>query len=277
MPTMDSQREGEAGSGMSRSVRTARILILGGTSEARALAAALAERKDLSVTLSLAGRTAEPLPQPVPVRIGGFGGSGGLADHLRKERTDVLVDATHPYAAAISANAAVAAADAGVKLLALRRPPWMKAEGDDWTEIANMEAAVEALGRAPRRVFLALGRKELQPFASAPQHVYLVRSVDPVDPPLAVPHATYITARGPFSESEDRALLERHRMEMVVAKNSGGEASYGKIAAARALNLPVILLQRPALPEMESVETVEDALAWLDHAMTSTSAAARGV
>jgi precorrin-6A/cobalt-precorrin-6A reductase len=140
-----------------------------------------------------------------------------------------------------------------------------------------MEDAVQALGKVPRRVFLALGRKELQPFAAAPQHVYLVRSVDPVDPPLAVLHAIYLTARGPFSEAADRALLERHRMEVVVAKNSGGEASYGKIAAARALHLPVIMLERPALPEAESVETVEEAVRWLDHAMTSMSAAARGV
>ena len=92
-----------------------------------------------------------------------------------------------------------------------------------------------ALGEAPRRVFLALGRKELAPFAAAPQHVYLVRSVDPVDPPLDVPQAIYLTARGPFTEEEDRALLERHRIEIIVAKNSGGEATYGKIAAARAL------------------------------------------
>ena len=138
-----------------------------------------------------------------------------------------------------------------------------------------MEDAAEALGKAPRRVFLALGRKELRPFEAAPQHVYLVRSVDPVDPPLAVPHAIYVTARGPFSEEEDRALLERHRIDAIVAKNSGGDATYGKIAAARALHLPVIMLKRPALPEAESVTSVEDALAWLDHAMTFSTA--RGV
>ncbi len=138
-----------------------------------------------------------------------------------------------------------------------------------------MERAVEALGQAPRRVFLALGRKELAPFVAAPQHLYLVRSVDPVDPPLAVPQAIYLTARGPFSEAEDRALLERHGIDAIVAKNSGGAASYGKIAAARALHLPVIMLKRPALPETPSVEKIEDVVAWLDHAVTF--AAARGV
>ena len=139
----------------------------------------------------------------------------------------------------------------------------------------TVEGAVAALGSTPRRVFVALGRNELQPFAAAPQHHYLIRSVDPVDPPLAVPHATYITARGPFSEAEDRALLERHDIELVVAKNSGGPSTYGKIAAARALGLPVIMLKRPALPEVESAETVDEVLTWLDHALTFSTA--RGV
>jgi len=260
---------------MARSARIGRILILGGTAEARALAGVLVERKDLAVTLSLAGRTAQPLAQGVPVRSGGFGGAEGLADYLRAERIDVLIDATHPYAAAISANAVEAARAAKAPLLALRRLPWSKAPGDMWTEVDTMEDAVKALGETPRRVFLALGRKELRPFEAAPQHVYLVRSVDPVDPPLAVPHTIYVTARGPFSEEEDRALLERYRIAAIVAKNSGGDATYGKIAASRALHLPVIMLKRPALPEAESVTTVEDALRWLDHAITFSTA--RGV
>ncbi len=227
------------------------------------------------MTLSLAGSTETPLPQPVPVRRGGFGGVAGLADYLRAERIEALIDATHPYADAISANAGHAAQGTGVSLLALRRPQWPRAEGDRWIEVETVKEAVAALGIAPRRVLLALGRKDIQPFETAPQHVYLVRSVDPVDPPLAVPHAIYLTARGPFSKAEDRALLERHRIEAVVAKNSGGRATYGKIAAARALHLPVIMLTRPALPDAPSVETVDEALAWLGHARTS--AAARGV
>ena len=252
-----------------------RILILGGTAEARALAEALASRKEFAVTVSLAGRTAEPLPQAAPVRSGGFGGTEGLARYLRDERIDVLIDATHPYAAAISANAARAADNAGVKLLALRRPPWERIDGDDWIEVASVEDAVRALGQAPKRVFLALGRNELQPFAAAPQHSYLVRSVDPVDPPLAVPDATYIEARGPFSESDDHALLARHSIEAIVAKNSGGKATYGKIEAARALRLPVIMLKRPAPPDVASVATAEEIVAFLDHALTLSTA--RGV
>jgi precorrin-6A/cobalt-precorrin-6A reductase len=134
---------------------------------------------------------------------------------------------------------------------------------------------VQTLGQAPKRVFLALGRNELQPFTSAPQHLYLIRSVDPVDPPLAVPHATYVVARGPFSAREDRDLLQRHAIAAIVAKNSGGEAAYGKIAAARALQLPVIMMRRPALPEVASVATVDEVLALLDHALTLSTA--RGV
>ncbi len=252
-----------------------KILILGGTAEARALAEALAARPHFAVTVSLAGRTLEPLPQAAPVRSGGFGGAEGLERYLADERVDVLIDATHPYAAAISANAARAAESAGVRLLALRRPPWRKVAGDDWVEVESVERAVAALGQAPKRVFLALGRNELQSFAAAPQHFYLIRSVDPVDPPLAVPHATYITARGPFSESEDRALLARNNIEAIVAKNSGGKASYGKIEAARALHLPVVMLKRPALPEVASVATVSEVLTFLDHALTLSTA--RGV
>jgi len=252
-----------------------RILILGGTTEARQLAQRLAGRTGLAVVLSLAGRTAAPAQQPVPVRIGGFGGAEGLADYLSDQKIDALIDATHPYAAIISANAANAARRAGVRLLALRRPGWVPVAGDRWIEVADVTVAVHALGDTPRRVFLALGRKEIEPFVVAPQHYYLVRSVDPVVPPLAVPHAVYITGRGPFAETDERTMLEQHRIDVIVAKNSGGAATYGKIAAARALGLPVIMLRRPAMPDVEAVETVDDAVAWLDHALALVTA--RGV
>jgi precorrin-6A/cobalt-precorrin-6A reductase len=247
-----------------------RILILGGTAEARQLAERLAVRSDLVVTLSLAGRTSKPAAQPVPVRVGGFGGSQGLADYLTSERIDALIDATHPYAAVISANAAQAATTSGVRLLALKRPPWVPVAGDRWTEVADVPAAVTALGVPARRVFVALGRKELAPFVDAPQHHYLVRSVDPVEPPLAVPHATYITGRGPFGEAHERALLVARTIEVLIAKNSGGAATYGKIAAARTLGLPVIILRRPPLAQggsVPSVEAIEEAVAWIDHAL----------
>jgi precorrin-6A/cobalt-precorrin-6A reductase len=252
-----------------------RILILGGTTEARQLAGRLAGRAGLDITLSLAGRTASPAAQPVPVRIGGFGGAAGLADYLVRERIDVLVDATHPYAAVISANAVDAARRAQVLAVALRRPPWVAAVGDRWIEVADVHDAVRALGQKSRRVFVALGRNELGPFANAPHHHYLIRSVDPVDPPLPLPHASYVIGRGPFGEADDRALLREHSIDAVVAKNSGGAATYGKIVVARALGIDVIMLRRPPAAAGTAVETIEDAIAWLDHALTS--AAARGV
>jgi precorrin-6A/cobalt-precorrin-6A reductase len=252
-----------------------RILILGGTTEARALGESLAKRGDLEVTLSLAGRTASPVAHAVPIRVGGFGGAAGLADYLVAERIDALIDATHPYANIISENAATAARDTGVPFVALRRLPWRAVAGDRWIEVDDTVAAVSAIGETSRNVFVALGRNELGAFAGAPQHHYLVRSVDPVDPPLPLPHVTYVTARGPFSEATDGALMTAHQIEVVIAKNSGGNAAYGKIVAARALGIEVILLRRPSAPAAPAVETVEDAIAWLDHALTS--AAVRGV
>jgi precorrin-6A/cobalt-precorrin-6A reductase len=252
-----------------------RVLILGGTTEARLLGERLAKRGGLDVTLSLAGRTASPVPHAVPVRVGGFGGAVGLADYLVAESVDVLIDATHPYADIISANAAAAARNTAMAFMMLRRPPWIAAAGDRWIEVNDTGAAVRALGTEPRRVLVALGRNDLAPFAGAPQHVYLIRSVDPVDPPLPLPHATYITARGPFSEAGDRALMTAHAIDIVIAKNSGGSAAYGKIAAARALGIGVIVLCRPPVPDGPAVATIDDAVAWLDHALTS--AAARGV
>jgi precorrin-6A/cobalt-precorrin-6A reductase len=255
-----------------------RILVLGGTTEARQLAERLAPRRDLAVTLSLAGRTSNPVPHPVPVRIGGFGGAEGLADYLTSERVDRLIDATHPYAAMMSDNAARAATFAKVPLLALRRPAWTPVAGDRWTEVADMVAAARALGDTPRRVFLAVGRNDIAPFEQAPHHIYLVRSVDPVEPPLAVPQATYIQARGPFGEEDDRALLAAHAIDTVVSKNSGGAAAYGKIAAARTLGAEVILLRRPALPDVPTVEHIDDAVAWLDRALDhGPSSPVRGV
>jgi precorrin-6A/cobalt-precorrin-6A reductase len=253
----------------------ARVLILGGTAEARSLAGCLAGRGGLDVMLSLAGRTASPAPQPVPVRIGGFGGAAGLADFLQRERIDALIDATHPYAGIISANAVAAARQTAVRFVALRRPPWIAVAGDRWIEVTDVHEAVQAIGHASRRLFVTLGRTELAPFIEAPQHHYLIRSVDPVDPPPPLPHASYVTGRGPFGEADDCALMTAHRIEHVVAKNSGGTATYGKIAAARTLGIGVVMVRRPAISDGPAVETVEDAVAWLDHALTS--ATARGV
>ena len=242
-----------------------KILVLGGTTEARQLAGRLAGRHD--VTLSLAGRTENPVAQDVPVRTGGFGGAEGLAHYLRDNHVDLFIDATHPYAAQISANAAKAARLANIPAIALRRPAWVQQQGDRWTPVGSAAEAAGLLGPRPRKIFLALGRQELAPFEAVPQHTYLIRSVDPVEPPLAVPGATYILARGPFSEAGDRMLLETHGIDAIVSKNSGGEATYGKIAAARALGVEVFLIQRPPLPAMPSGAGVEEVLRLADQAL----------
>lgn len=256
-----------------------RILILGGTTEARELAERLASRADLEIVISLAGRTKAPALQPAPVRRGGFGGATGLADYMRNERIDALVDATHPYANIISGNATAAARLSGVPLLALRRPPWRAVTGDRWTEAADIAEAVRLLSDRPRRVFVTLGRSELAALSAAPQHFYLIRSVDPVDPPLPLLRVSYITDRGPFNEAGDRALMHAHEIDAVIAKNSGGGASYSKIAAARALGIEVIMLRRPVPLDAAAVVTVDEAIAWLDHALASVTARgmARGV
>ena len=201
----------------------------------------------------------------MPVRAGGFGGAEGLAAYLRDEAVDLVIDATHPFARQISANARAASAATGIPLIRLERLGWDEAEGDRWTRVASMAEAVAALGAEPRRVFLAIGRQEAKAFDAAPQHHYLVRSVDPVDPPLAAPDVDYLLARGPFAVEAEVALLQEHRIDVVVSKNSGGEATYAKMVAARILGLPVVLVERAAAEDGHRAETVEEAVRLLDH------------
>ena len=240
-----------------------RLLILGGTTEATALVQLLADDPAFAPTLSLAGRTRVPMASPVPVRVGGFGGAGGLADFLAQARICALIDATHPFAARLSANAGVAARQAAVPLLAIRRPAWVAGEGDRWTEVADMAAAVEALGRAPRRVFLTIGRQEVSAFAVAPQHSYVVRTIEPVGDALPVPHLTTISARGPFAAQAEEALMRDAGIEVVVSKNAGGTATEAKLLAARRLGLPVVIVRRPDKPAVPSAPDAAGALARL--------------
>lgn len=241
-----------------------RLLILGGTSEARDLAAALAAQGGFALSLSLAGRTRNPAAQAATVRSGGFGGAEGLAAHLVAAQIDALIDVTHPFAAQISRNAAAAARRAGVPILALVRPAWEPQSGDRWMAAKDIGDAIEKLGPAPRRVLAALGRNEVRALEAAPQHHYLVRSIDPVEPPLALPHVRYIEARGPFAEADEHALILENHIDAILSKNSGGAATYGKIAAARALGVEVILVARPARPAVETVADIGAAMAWLD-------------
>lgn len=237
--------------------------MLGGTTEASALATALAAQGERA-TLSYAGRTENPRAQAIPTRVGGFGGVDGLADYLTREGVTHLVDATHPFAARISANAIAAAERAGVKLLALTRSEWVDGPGDRWTRVADTEQAVAALGSGPARVFLALGRQTIGDFASAPQHFYLLRFVDAAAPP-ALPYHHLVVDRGPFTLAGERALLRDHRIEVVVAKNAGGSGARAKLDAARELGLPVVMIDRPFIPDRPQVGSVAQVLEWLDH------------
>ena len=237
-----------------------RILILGGTGEASALVRGLlALDAGFAPTLSLAGRTSQPKAEPVPVRTGGFGGPEGLAAWIAREGTDLVVDATHPFAARIGANAARACALTGVPLLAIRRPAWTPEAGDRWIGVPDMAAAAAALGPVPRRVFLTVGRQEVAAFAAAPQHDYVARAIE--DLALAVPRFTAIRARGPFDAAAEAAFLVARGIDILVSKNSGGGATYGKIAAARALGLPVVMVSRPEKPAVPSVPDAAAALA----------------
>jgi precorrin-6A/cobalt-precorrin-6A reductase len=251
-----------------------RVLILGGTTEANRLAAAVAKDPRIDAVLSYAGRTENPTPPPISWRVGGFGGIDGLADYLRTEKIARVIDATHPFAAQMSAHAVAACAMAGVSLLALERPPWQRVAGDRWIEVDDLAAATDALGMVPRRVFLGIGRQHLKIFAAHPRHFYLVRLVDPPRAPLPLRGAEVIVARGPFDPASDRAMLTRHRIEIVVARNAGGDAASAKIDAARELGLPVVIVRRPFIPAREKVETIAEVLRWLGHDETPTE---RGV
>ena len=251
-----------------------RVLILGGTAEANRLVAEVAKDPTIDAVLSYAGRTDNPTPPPIAWRVGGFGGVGGLADYLRAENIARVVDATHPFAARMSANAVAACALANVPLLALERVPWQRASGDRWIEVDNIVAAAEALGAAPRRVFLGIGRQHLQVFTAHPQHHYLVRLVDPPRASLPLREADVIVARGPFDLAGDRAMLMQRRIDIVVARNAGGDAAYAKIEAARDLGLTVVMVRRPFIPAREKVENVADVLRWLGHDLAPTE---RGV
>lgn len=238
--------------------------MLGGTTEASALAVLLAARGGDAV-LSYAGRVASPRAQPIPVRVGGFGGVEGLALYLRDHGVTHLVDATHPFAARMSANAVRAADRAGVRHIALTRPPWTPVAGDRWTRVADIEAAVTALAGPSRRVMLALGRMHVDAFAAQPQHDYLLRFVDVPDHPPGLPRHHLVVNRGPFDVEGDRRLLAAHGIEIVVCKNAGGTGAQAKLGAARALGLPVIMIDRPTLPTRLEVHAPENVLRWLDH------------
>jgi precorrin-6A/cobalt-precorrin-6A reductase len=248
----------------------ARVLILGGTAEARQLAEALAARGDVEVLTSLAGRTRDPLLPPGEVRRGGFGGAEGLAAFLHASRPTAVVDATHPYAEVISRNARRACAALGIPRLRLERPVWMPEIGDEWKEAANLADALRIAATIGTRVFLSAGRVDMNLLAGWPKLAFLVRTIEPVaDPPANV---TAIEGRGPFTVEGEQKLLKRHKIQVIVSKASGGEATFAKILAARALKLPVVMLRRPPPPGGAMVGEVPAALAWVDQLLLARRA-----
>lgn len=242
---------------------SARILILGGTGEARRLAAALAERPDVAVVSSLAGRVRDPALPVGEVRIGGFGGVAGLVEFLRAALIDAVIDATHPFAATISAAAVAASQRVGVPLLVLRRPGWTPGEGDDWHWVPSLAEAAAVLPGLGERVFLTTGRLGLAAFAGLDSHWFLVRAVDPPEPPVPR-RMRLLLDRGPFTLAGERALFTEHRIDVLVTKDSGGEMTAAKLCAARELEVPVVIQARPPAPDAPSVTTVADAVRWLD-------------
>ncbi|MCX4579204.1 cobalt-precorrin-6A reductase [Streptomyces sp. NBC_01571] len=240
------------------------VLVLGGTTEARRLAAELAGRPGVRVTTSLAGRVSRPGALEGDVRVGGFGGADGLARWLREQRVDAVVDATHPFATRITENAARAAAATGVPAVVLRRPGWRPGPGDRWHFAASLAEAAALLPPLGRRVFLTTGRLGLAAFAHLDGLHFLARSVEAPEPPLPQ-DIEVLLARGPFTVDDEWTLLRAHRIDVLVTKDSGGEATAAKLTAARALGLTVVVVSRPPLPDgVAAVPDVVSALARLE-------------
>jgi precorrin-6A/cobalt-precorrin-6A reductase len=239
-----------------------RVLILGGTGDAAQAIGQIAALPQVETIASLAGRTPKPnIPSIGTVRMGGFGGVAGLVAFLRDEKIDLLVDATHPFAAQISANAAQAAATVGIPRVLLNRPGWEPVVGDRWIEVADHTAAATILPGLAERIFLTIGRQELAAFADLTQRWFLMRMITPPDVPI--PPGEVILQQGPFSVAAEIALMQQYRVGAIVSKNSGGAATYAKIIAARELGLPVVMIPRPALPEGDVVSDVAAVVAWV--------------
>ena len=241
-----------------------RLLLLGGTREAVELARALDGDPGIETTYSLAGRTRRPAPVPAAVRSGGFGGPDGLEAYLREAGIGLVVDATHPYAAAISAHAAIACNLASVPRLVLHRPPWTRHPEDRWVEVPDAESAARALPALGKRALLTVGSRGLAPYVKEEDVTFVVRAVEPPAPALDPARFEVVLSRGPFELDAERRLLDSRAIDVVVSKNSGGAAARPKLEAARALGLPVVMIARPPPPPGERVESVAAARAWIE-------------
>jgi precorrin-6A/cobalt-precorrin-6A reductase len=240
-----------------------RVLILGGTGEAAELAAKVANIQGIEAITSLAGRTREPSVPLGDLRIGGFGGVAGLANYLHQMKIDLLIDATHPFATQIALNAADAAMEVKVPRLKLIRPPWKQVNGDRWIEVDSIKTAASVLENQSQRVFLTVGRQEIGAFAHLNQIWFLMRMIDPPEPKSLVPQGILLCDRGPFNLDNEREILIHHQINTIVSKNSGGDATYAKIIAARELQLKVVMVNRPPVPPGEQATDIDEVLVWL--------------
>jgi len=243
-----------------------RVLILGGTGEALDLARRLAGMPEAIVITSLAGRTRDPTLPPGEVRVGGFGGAEGLVDYLKENAISLLINATHPFAATISQNALAAHRQSGVPLLRLLRPAWHKQPDDTWIQAASVVRAAAICRWLGKRVLLSVGSQEVAAFVDLPRAHFFVRMVDPPEAPLPLVSAEVIAAKGPFALVDERRLLLEREIDLIVTKNSGGDATFAKIAAARELSIPVVMVDRPEIalhPGCETVDSVVAALDWV--------------
>jgi len=240
-----------------------RLLILGGTGEAADLARALAGQPDIATISSLAGRTAQPPELPGEVRVGGFGGPEGLAAYLRDQAMDAVIDATHPFAARMAASAARACAATGIPRLKLLRPEWDRDPRDRWIEAESVDEAAARIPSLGQRVFLTVGVQELEPFARRSGAFFLIRLISPPAGQLPKDHEI-VLARPPFAAEDEVRLMQAHKIDLLVTKQSGGAATLGKLAAARFLGLPVLMVRRPLPPDGPVVATIDQAMAWLE-------------
>lgn len=240
-----------------------KLLILGGTQEARELAEKAANLPNIKVKISLAGRTNQAVISE-KMRVGGFGGVAGLIKYLEAENIDLLIDATHPFAAKISHNVAIAAEQLELPRLMLIRAEWESVPGDKWIEVENIQAAVDILPSFAKRVFLTIGRQEVTAFSQLDNIWFLMRMIEKPSSNIVLPKGLLLLEQGPFSKDLEKQLLQKHNIDTIVSKNSGGNATYAKIIAARELGIKVVMVKRPMLPEGEKVEDVESALKWVE-------------
>ncbi|WP_026342697.1 cobalt-precorrin-6A reductase [Nocardia sp. BMG111209] len=240
-----------------------RVLILGGTREARELADIVTGERGFEIVSSLAGRVRAPVLPVGEVRVGGFGGVGGLRDWLADNAVDAIVDATHPFAGTMSAHAATAAAAAGLPLIHLRRPGWSAQSADRWMRVPDNTAAAGVAAELGDRIFLTIGRQGVGAFAHLTEPWFLIRAIDPPTAALP-PRHEILLARGPFTVDDECGLLARHRIEVLVTKDSGGELTAAKLTAARERGVPVVMIDRPPLPSGAlTADSVAAARDWL--------------